>query len=124
MVLESYFKRFRVFFTAVAIVVGAAVTWRYWIAAPRTDAGLFQAIALFFVTFYITMMVVIIFGTIYVKRIFPPKLEDYEEYSKQAHYTPLSTARCWPTYFVEYFTWDLSLWDGVTSTSAFSIGTR
>jgi hypothetical protein len=89
MVFESYFKRFRVFFTAVAIVVGAAVTWRYWLAAPRTDAGLFQAIALFFLTFYITMMVVIIFGTIYVKRIFPPKLEDYEEYSKQAHYTPL-----------------------------------
>ncbi len=29
-----------------------------------------------------------------------------------------------PTYRVVYFTWDLSLWDGVTSTSALNIGTR
>jgi hypothetical protein len=74
---------------AMAIVVGVVVTWRYWLTAPRTDAGLWSAFAVFWLTFYMTLTVVTIFGTIYVKRIFPPKLEDYEEYSKQAHYTPL-----------------------------------
>jgi hypothetical protein len=74
---------------AIAIVTGVAVTWRYWLTAPRSDAGLWRAFGLFWLTFYLTLMVVTIFGTIYVKRIFTPKLEDYVEYSKQAHYTPL-----------------------------------
>jgi hypothetical protein len=89
MVLEPYYKRLRFFCMAIAIVIGVAVTWRYWLTAPRSDAGLWRAFGLFWLTFYMTLMVVTIFGTIYVKRIFPPKLEDYEEYSKQAHYTPL-----------------------------------
>lgn len=73
----------------MSIAVGVAVTWRYWLTAPRTDAGLWRAFGLFWLTFYITLFVVTILGTIYFKRIFPPKLKDYEEYSKQAHYTPL-----------------------------------
>jgi hypothetical protein len=74
---------------AVAISAGVAVTWRYWQSSPRTDAGVWHAFAVFCLTFYSTLAVVTIFGTIYVKRIFPPDLEDYEEYSKQAHYTAL-----------------------------------
>jgi heme/copper-type cytochrome/quinol oxidase subunit 2 len=89
MVLEPYHKRLRFFCMAMAIAVGVAVTWRYCLTASMTDAGIWRAFGLFWLTFYMTLTVATIFGTIYVKRIFPPKLEDYEEYSKQAHYTPL-----------------------------------
>jgi hypothetical protein len=89
MVLEPYYKRLRFFCTAMAIAVGVAVTWRYCLTTPMTDAGIWRAVGLFWLTSYITLFVVTLFGSIYVKRIFPPKLEDYEEYSKQAHYTPL-----------------------------------
>jgi hypothetical protein len=89
MVLESYYKRFRFLCLAVALAVGVAITWRYCLTAPMTDAGIWRAFALFSLTFYITLAVVTIFGQILAKRIFPPGLEDYEEYSKQAHYTPL-----------------------------------
>ena len=40
-------------------------------------------------TYVITSLAAVFFGSIFVKRIFLPKLEDYEEYSKQAHYTAL-----------------------------------
>jgi hypothetical protein len=74
---------------AVAIAVGVAVTWRYWLTAPHSDAGIWRAFALFWLTFYITLAILTFFGQILAKRIFRPRLEDYEEYSKQAHYTPL-----------------------------------
>src|SRR5580692_3649743 len=32
--------------------------------------------------------------------------------------------RCWLVHLVVYFTCDLSLWEGITSTSGFNIGTR
>jgi type VI protein secretion system component VasK len=89
MVLEPYAKRLRFFCMVMAMSVGVAVTWRYWLTAPRTDAGVWRAFAVFWLTFYFTLAVVTILGTIYVKRIFRPHLEDYEEYSKQAHYTAL-----------------------------------
>ena len=89
LVPEPYPKRIRFLWMAMATAVGVGVTWRYCLTAPMTDAGIWRAFGLFWLTFYLTLTVVTIFGTIYIKRIFPPKLEDYEEYSKQAHYTPL-----------------------------------
>ena len=89
MVLEPYHKRLRFFCIAVAIAVGISVTSRYWLTAPKTDVGVWYAFGLFALTFYTTLAVVTIFGLVLAKRIFPPRLEDYEEYSKQAHYTPL-----------------------------------
>lgn len=89
MVLEPYNKRLRFVCLAASIAVGVLVTWRYRLTAPRTDAGLWRAFGLFWLTFYVTLTVVTIIGLILAKRIFPPKLEDYEEYSKPAHYTSL-----------------------------------
>jgi hypothetical protein len=89
MVLEPYSKRLRFFCMAVAVSVGVAVTWKYWLTAPKSDAGVWRAFAVFWLTLYLTLTVVTIFGTIYVKRIFPPNLADYEEYSKQARYMAL-----------------------------------
>jgi hypothetical protein len=41
------------------------------------------------VAYLVTLFAAKIVGFIFAKRIFPPNLEDYEEYSKQAHYTAL-----------------------------------
>jgi hypothetical protein len=39
--------------------------------------------------FSITVLLTASLGSILVKRIFPPTLDDFEEYSKQAHYSVL-----------------------------------
>jgi hypothetical protein len=69
--------------------VAATVTYRYWLSAPRTDAGVWHAFAVLYLTFLVTAFVATIFGFIFGKQIPPPKLEDFEVYSKQAHYEPL-----------------------------------
>jgi hypothetical protein len=68
-------------------MVGAIFAYRFWISAPMTDARLGQVLLVFFVGLYATLAIAIIIGTIFVKRIYPPTLADFEEYSKQAHYT-------------------------------------
>jgi hypothetical protein len=73
----------------LGVAIAIATTVRYWSHAPKTDSGVLHAIFVFFLTFYIAMFAATLIGVFFVKRLFPPKLEDYEEYSKQAHYTPL-----------------------------------
>jgi len=89
MAAEPYHKRFLLFCRILGAAVAAAATYRYWLSAPRTDAGVWHAFAILWLTCVITSLAAIFFGSIFVKRIFPPKLEDYEEYSKQARYTAL-----------------------------------
>ncbi len=91
MVLESYYKRVRFFCMAMAIAVGVAVTWRYCMTAPMTDAGIWRAFGLFWLTFYMTLTVVTIFGTIYVKRIFPQSWKITKNIQSK-----LTTPRCEP----------------------------
>jgi predicted RNA-binding Zn-ribbon protein involved in translation (DUF1610 family) len=89
MVPKTYFKRLRFFCAVLAIAVAVTVCCRYWAVAPKTDAGVWHAYLLLLLTFGVTSLVAGALGGIFVKRIFPPTLEDYEEYSKQAHYTAL-----------------------------------
>jgi hypothetical protein len=89
MVSASYFKRLRYFCLSLATVVAFTVAQRHWAAGPRTNPGLMHAYILFLVTYFVALSIGTILSIILVKRIFPPRLEDYEEYSKQAHYTPL-----------------------------------
>lgn len=84
MVSASYFKRLRCFCLTLATVVAFAVAYRNWAAGSRTNSGL-----VFLFTYFVALSIVTVLSTILVKRIIPPQLEDYEEYSKQAHYTPL-----------------------------------
>ena len=86
---EPYHKRFLLSCRILAAAVAAAATYKYWLSAPRTDAGVRHAFAVLCLTYVTTSLAAVFFGSIFVKRIFPPKLEDYEEYSKQAHYTAL-----------------------------------
>jgi DNA-directed RNA polymerase subunit RPC12/RpoP len=84
MVSASYFKRLRYFCLTLAAVVAFTVAHRHLAAGSRTDPVL-----VFLLTSFVALSIVTVLSTILVKRIFPPQLEDYEEYSKQAHYTPL-----------------------------------
>ena len=89
MVPKTYFKRLRFFSVVLAAPVAATVGLRYWATAPRTDASVWHAYFLLLFAFAITFLVAGVLGSIFAKRIFPPPLDDYEEYSKQAHYTAL-----------------------------------
>ena len=89
MVPKTYFKRLRVFCVLLAIAVAVTIGLRYWAAAPRTDAGVWHTYLVLLFTFSITVLLATLLGSILVKRIFPPTLDDFEEYSKQAHYTAL-----------------------------------
>lgn len=89
MVPKTFNKRLRIFSTTLAVAVGAAVAWRFWSSAPETDASLQHAFTLLCVAYLVTLFAAKIVGFIFAKRIFPPNLEDYEKYSKQAHYTAL-----------------------------------
>ena len=89
MVPKTYFKRLR--FCSVVLAAAVAVTsgLRYSATAPRTDAGVWHTYFLLLFTFAVTFLVSGTLGSIFAKRIFPPPLDDYEEYSKQAYYTAL-----------------------------------
>jgi hypothetical protein len=89
MVPKTYFKRLRFFCVVLAVAVAVTIGLRYWATAPRTDAGVWHTYLLSLFTFSITVLLTASLGSILVKRIFPPTLDDFEEYSKQAHYTAL-----------------------------------
>ena len=89
MVPKTYFKRFRYFCITLAAAATVPSVLRYWATAPRTDAGVFHTYLLLLFTFGITFLLTVFIGGILVKYIFPPTLDDFEEYSKQAHYTAL-----------------------------------
>jgi hypothetical protein len=89
MVSASYFKRLRYFCLTLATVVAFTVAYRHRGAGPRTNGDLWHAYIAFLLTYVVAVSVVTSLSVILVKRLFPPQLEDYEEYSKQAHYTPL-----------------------------------
>jgi|SRR5580658_6110836 hypothetical protein len=89
MVPKTYLKQLRLFSRVLAAVVTVIIGLRYWATPPRTDAGVWRASFLLLFTFCITSLLTACLGSILVKRIFPPTLDDFEEYSKQAHYTAL-----------------------------------
>jgi hypothetical protein len=89
MVPKTYFKRLRLFSIVLAAAVAVTIGLRYCATAPRTDAGVWHTYFLLLFTFGITFLLTASLGSILVKRIFPPTLDDFEEYSKQAHYTAL-----------------------------------
>ena len=83
----------RFFIRSTAATLAFAVTWRYWLpvfsnnAKPLLPFG--WTVALIILVHSVFVFLVAFFGAMFAKRKFPPTLEDYEEYSKQAHYTPL-----------------------------------
>jgi hypothetical protein len=85
MVPKTYLKRLRLFSLVLAAVVTVAVGLGYWATPPKTDAGVWRASFLLLFTFCISSFVTAALGSILLKRIFPPTLDDFEEYSKQAH---------------------------------------
>ena len=89
MVPRTYFKRLRFFCYVLAAAVTVTIGLRYWATAPRTDAGVWHTYLLLLFTFFITLLLTAFLGGILVKLIFPPTLDDFEEYSKQAQYTAL-----------------------------------
>ena len=89
MVPKTYFKRLRFFCVVLAVAVAVTIGVRYWATAPRTDAGVWHTYLLSLFMFSITVLLTASLGSILVKRIFPPTLDDFEEYSKQAHYSAL-----------------------------------
>jgi uncharacterized membrane protein (DUF485 family) len=86
---EEYSKRLRFFCMTVTVALAGTFGYQYWISAPITNARFWYGCVLSLLTFLISGFVVTCFGVIFAKRIFPPTLEDYEEYSKRPHYTAL-----------------------------------
>jgi hypothetical protein len=86
---EEYSKRLRFFCMTATVAVAGTFGYTYWISAPMTNTRFWHGCVLLILTLLISGFVVTFLGVIFAKRIFPPKLEDYEEHSKQAHYTAL-----------------------------------
>ena len=89
MVPSPYTKRILYFSMALGIALVVLVTCGPWASAPRTDSALWRVFLRGILLYGLTAVVATFLGGIFAKRIFPPELEDCEEYSKQAHYTAL-----------------------------------
>ena len=76
---DSYLKRFQWFCRVFALVVALAVAYKLLGAGSLTDVRLWEVLLLLFVSGAAGLVLTVTFGSIFVKRIFPPTIEDLEE---------------------------------------------
>lgn len=79
--------RLRRFCNIVALIAMLSIAYRFWMSGPITAGRSWLVLLVVILTGCVAEVVAAMFGGIFLKRIFVPQLEDYEESKRKPRYT-------------------------------------
>jgi uncharacterized paraquat-inducible protein A len=86
-VAEPYVTRLRRFCNIVALIAMLLIAYRFWMSGRITAGRSWLVLLVVILTGCVAEVVAAMFGGIFLKRIFVPQLEDYEESKRKPRYT-------------------------------------